>query len=94
MVEEMLEPMADHGLELVIACALDAVGELHDRIRRYPGAWSQVERTIAGLVRLRSDHPDLIVGVKTTVLPENVGELDKIAAYARERGLFTIMSRR
>jgi MoaA/NifB/PqqE/SkfB family radical SAM enzyme len=92
MVREMLEPMARHGLELVVVCALDAVGEAHDRIRRYPGAWLQADRTIAGLLGLRLPNPHLIVGLKTTVLPQNVGELEKIAQYARERGLFTIVS--
>jgi len=92
MVKEMLEPMGRQGLELVLVCALDAVGELHDRIRRYPGAWPQVERTITELLEMRAANPHLIVGVKTTVLSHNVGEVEKIARYARDRGLFTIMS--
>jgi MoaA/NifB/PqqE/SkfB family radical SAM enzyme len=92
MVAEMLEPMRQTGLELVMVCALDAVGDLHDRIRRYEGAWSRVDQSIAGLIELRSSNPHLIVGVKTTVLPQNVGELEKIADYARDRGLFTIIS--
>lgn len=92
MAGEMLEPLGRQGLELVMVCALDAVGEPHDRIRRHPGAWSQVDRTIAGLTELRRAHPILIVGVKTTVLPQNIGELDKIADYSRQRDLFTIIS--
>ena len=92
MVAEMLEPMKQSGLELVMVCALDAVSDLHDRMRRYEGAWAQVDRCIAGLVELRSGHPNLIVGVKTTVTPENLGGLEEIAAYARERDLFTITS--
>jgi MoaA/NifB/PqqE/SkfB family radical SAM enzyme len=88
----MLEPMEESGLGLVVACALDAVGERHDAIRRFPGAWLGVDRSISGLVDLRSSHSNLVVGVKTTVLPENVGELEKIAEYARDRDLFTIIS--
>ena len=34
----------------------------------------------------------MIVGLKTTILPLNVNELGSIAAYADERGLFTIIS--
>jgi MoaA/NifB/PqqE/SkfB family radical SAM enzyme len=41
---------------------------------------------------LRSRHPNLIIGVKTTVLPENVGKLERIVEYAAERSLFTIIS--
>lgn len=92
VVAEMLQVMRERGLELVVVCALDAVGPLHDEIRRHPGAWSSVEQTIAGLVELRDRNPHLVVGLKTTVLPANVGELEEIAAYARERELFTIIS--
>lgn len=92
MVEEMLGHMREAGLDLVMVCGFDAVGEQHDRIRRYEGAWVQVDQTVAGLTELRERYPNLVVGLKTTVLPQNVGELEKIAAYAHERGLFTIIS--
>lgn len=91
-VGEMLTPMAEAGLELVVVCAVDAAGELHDRIRRCFGAWNCVEKTLAGLMELRRDHPNLVLGIKTTVLPENVSELGAISRYARERNLFTIIS--
>jgi len=91
-VEEMLAVMSGYGLELVIVCALDAVGPLHDEIRRYPGAWPAVRQTIDELVGLRGEWPNLVVGVKTTVLPLNVDALEGIADYARERDLFTIIS--
>jgi MoaA/NifB/PqqE/SkfB family radical SAM enzyme len=92
MVEDMLVPMERAGLDLVVVCALDGVGGSHDRIRRFPGAWSKVDRCIDELTRLRDEHPRLVVGIKTTVLPQNVGEVDAIAAYARQRDLFTIIS--
>jgi MoaA/NifB/PqqE/SkfB family radical SAM enzyme len=92
MVGKMLEPMAQCGLELVVVCALDAASDLHDQIRRYAGAWSAVGETIAGLLELRKGHPNLIVGLKTTVMPLNVGELEAIADYARDHDLFTIIS--
>ncbi|MDJ0816995.1 MAG: SPASM domain-containing protein, partial [Desulfobacterales bacterium] len=73
-------------------CAMDAVGEVHDAIRRYPGAWKKVDQTIQGLKDLQADSSNLIVGLKTTILPLNVGQLDPIVHYARQRDLFTIMS--
>ena len=91
-VKEALPCLAEAGLELVVVCALDAVGELHDRIRRCFGAWDCVQKTLAGLIALRSEHPNLVLGIKTTVLPENVDQLGAIAQYARERKLFTIIS--
>jgi MoaA/NifB/PqqE/SkfB family radical SAM enzyme len=92
MVGELLEPMAQSGLELIVVCALDAVSDLHDQIRRYEGAWAAVGKTIAELLELRKDHPNLILGLKTTVLPLNVAEVDGIVDYARDRDLFTIIS--
>ena len=80
------------GVDLVMVCALDAVGELHDAVRRYPGAWSKVDQTIQCLGRLRKEFSNLIIGLKTTVLPVNVGQLDAIARYAAKNDLFTIIS--
>jgi len=77
---------------LIVVCAMDAVGEIHDKIRNYKDAWSRVNETIEGLIRLRETFPNMIIGLKTTVLPINIGELGKIAHYADSKGLFTIIS--
>jgi MoaA/NifB/PqqE/SkfB family radical SAM enzyme len=45
-----------------------------------------------GVESLRADFPNLIVGLKTTVLPFTVDDLDAIVRYAREYNLFTIIS--
>ena len=71
---------------------MDAIGELHDKIRNYKDAWAKVNKTIEGLKTLRNRFPNLIIGLKTTILPINIGEQGKIAAYADQHGLFTIIS--
>jgi MoaA/NifB/PqqE/SkfB family radical SAM enzyme len=76
----------------VVVCALDAVGELHNRIRNYPDAWSKVSKTLEELTLLRDRHSNLIVGLKTTILPLNIDELSKISEFADHKGLFTIIS--
>ncbi len=91
-VERILPALQKKGVELVMVCSLDAVGELHDRIRNFKNAWLKAGKTIAGLCALRDSHPNLIVGLKTTILPQNIDELDKIAEFADSRGLFTIIS--
>jgi MoaA/NifB/PqqE/SkfB family radical SAM enzyme len=91
-VRHMLPSIRKAGLQLVLVCALDAVDETHDIVRRYPGAWEAVDRCVTGLTELRSLWPELIIGLKTTVLPQSVAKLDEISAYAAERGLFTIIS--
>ncbi len=91
--EKIVRELERHDIELVVVCAMDAVGFTHERIRNFPDAWSRVDETIEGLVGLRQRH-SLIIGLKTTVLPINVGELHGVAAYAEARGLFTIVSPR
>jgi MoaA/NifB/PqqE/SkfB family radical SAM enzyme len=89
---KILQEAGREGVDLIIVCAMDAVGEIHDTIRRYPGAWKKVDQTIQGLKKSRVDFPNLIMGLKTTILPLNVGQLDAITNYAVQHDLFTIIS--
>ena len=90
--EKILHRLSEKHIDLIIVCAMDAIGELHDRIRNYKDAWPKVNETIEGLIRLREKFPNLIIGLKTTIVPVNVGALDEIARYADTHGLFTIIS--
>jgi MoaA/NifB/PqqE/SkfB family radical SAM enzyme len=90
--EKMLDLATRENLQLIIVCAVDATDTTHDRIRNHPGAWEKVSWTIAHLEQLRRRNPNLILGLKTTILPLNVHKLQPICDYAREHGLFTIMS--
>jgi MoaA/NifB/PqqE/SkfB family radical SAM enzyme len=80
------------GIDLVMVCAMDAVGAAHDAIRGYPGGWRRADQTTEGLMGLREKFPNLVIGLKTTVLPETIEKLDGIVRYAAQRGLFTIIS--
>ena len=92
--QDIIAPLRYRGIDLVLACGMDAVGELHDRIRNFPGAWKKLQATMSGLTSLRKKYPNLILGIKTTIVPANTHELDRIADYAEENGLFTIISPR
>jgi MoaA/NifB/PqqE/SkfB family radical SAM enzyme len=91
-VDQILMALRNRAIDLVIVCAMDAAGDLHDKIRNFKGAWPKLDKTIQGLMRLKETCPGLILGLKTTVLPMNVDELDGIVRYADDRGLFTIIS--
>ena len=91
-VEQMMPKLAEAEIDLVIVCAVDAANPLHDKIRNFRNAWKKVNDTIERLVQLRNRHPNLIIGIKTTVLPLNIDELDAISAYAAQHGLFKIVS--
>ncbi|MDU0458395.1 MAG: radical SAM protein [Geobacteraceae bacterium] len=80
------------GIDLVLACGMDAVGELHDRIRNFRGAWENLQKTLEELYHLRTIHPNLVLGIKTTVVPQNARALARISEYAERNNLFTIIS--
>jgi MoaA/NifB/PqqE/SkfB family radical SAM enzyme len=91
-VRDIVAPLEQAGMTLVFACGMDGVGEVHDRIRNFPGGGAKLHATIEGLARLRERHPCLVPGIKTTVTRHNIDELEKISRYADEQGLFTIIS--
>jgi MoaA/NifB/PqqE/SkfB family radical SAM enzyme len=91
-VEQITAELGRSGLDLVVVCALDGVGDVHDTVRNVPGAWSRLEQTLEGLRSLRARYDNLIVGLKTTIVPANVSQLDLIAEYAEANGHFTIVS--
>jgi MoaA/NifB/PqqE/SkfB family radical SAM enzyme len=90
--EKMAERLASKNIDLVMALAMDGIGEIHDKIRNYKDAWTKVDRTIQGLKEIKTKTPNIILGLKTTVLPQNVDQLGSIISYADENGLFTIIS--
>ena len=91
-VEKALPWLRDKDIDLVMVCAMDAIGEIHEKIRNYPDAWSKVNETVQGLNRLKEEFSNLVVGLKTTILPLNIDQLEDIAYYANTNNLFTIIS--
>lgn len=92
VIAAALPALEQAQIGLVFAFGFDAVGELHDRIRGFPGGWQKLAATIDGLVTLREQHPSLVLGAKTTVTRHNIGELESVVRYADDHGLFTIIS--
>jgi MoaA/NifB/PqqE/SkfB family radical SAM enzyme len=90
--EQVLPTLKEQDLEFVVVCSMDAIGEVHDQIRGYKGAWEKVNKTIQGLVKLRRTFSNLIIGLKTTIVPVNVVQLNNIVRYAKQYDLFTIIS--
>lgn len=84
--------MKETGLDLVVVLAMDGIGEIHNSIRNVPNGWQKLAATIDGLIELCHRWGNVILGLKTTILPMNVDELEGIAQFAAERGLFTIIS--
>ncbi|MCF8095469.1 MAG: radical SAM protein [Desulfobacteraceae bacterium] len=92
ITERILPELENAGLDLVVVCGMDAAGELHDRIRNVDNAWTKVNSTLEGLLELKRKHANFVIGLKTTILPLNIDELERISSYAEKKGLFTIIS--
>jgi MoaA/NifB/PqqE/SkfB family radical SAM enzyme len=92
VVSDVIGALASAGISLVFACGMDAVGDVHDRIRNVTGGWARLHATIGGLKRLREQHPSLVIGIKVTVTSYNIDELEQLCRYADEQDLFTIIS--
>ena len=90
--ESILKTLENTGVQLVLACAMDAVDDRHDHIRQHAGAFEKMQTTLSGLMALRERFPKLILGLKTTILPDTVDQLPAIHDFAVQHGFFGILS--
>lgn len=90
--KNILQLLEGTDIQLVLACAMDGIDDRHDVIRGLPGAFQKLQTTLQKLFKLREQNASLILGIKTTIVPSNVDQLSEIDAYARQHGLFSIIS--
>ncbi len=91
-INEISADLESSGVELVIVLAMDGIGSTHNRIRNVENGWNLLNDTIKKLIEIRKNNQNLILGLKNTILPYNVNELDLILDYAEKNNLFTITS--
>lgn len=91
-VEDVAPMIREARMELTIVCSLDGVGKSHDIIRGIKNAFRRVDESIQQLKELRGKYDHLRLGVKTTIMPQNIDELDKVTEYVRENDLFLFIS--
>jgi MoaA/NifB/PqqE/SkfB family radical SAM enzyme len=90
--QRILETIKGAEIDLVCVISLDGFGETHDRVRGTPGAYQRVSKTIGNLLELRAARPHFYIGIKTTILPQNVDALNAILDFALTNDLFPIIS--
>ena len=90
--QKILEGLRDTNIDLVTVASIDGIGTTHDKIRGTKDAFKLAAGTIGGLLELREKYPGYFIGVKTTVLPENIDSLDDILEFAVKENLFHIIS--
>ena len=67
-----------------LSVSLDGLKEVHDRIRGRAGCFDAV---FEGIDRFRRFAPEIPMSVSVTVLPSNVGSLQELVHYCKERGI-------
>lgn len=90
--QKILFALRETNIDLVSVISIDGIGETHDRIRGTRGAFELASKTISGLLEIKKEYPNFIIGIKTTVLPQNINMLDSILNLALAKGLFHIIS--
>jgi len=90
--QKILEGLRNTNIDLVSVNSIDGIGETHDLIRGTKGAFELATETINGLLELREKYPNFLIGIKTTILPQNINMLDAILDFALEKGFFHIIS--
>ena len=84
--------LKDTDIDLVSVTSIDGIGEIHDRIRGTLDAFKLASKTLSGLSEMKKEYPNLIIGIKTTVLPQNVDVLDNVLDFALSNNFFHIIS--
>ena len=79
MVPEILAACPESTVSVVLS--LDAVGQMHDRMRGVPGAFEKVISTCEALRRIRAGNPRLTLKVETVVCDENAGAVEEVVGY-------------
>lgn len=82
-IEQQVKKILAIEPKIGVALSLDGVGDMHEKIRRIPGAFDKVMDTLSRLQKLGMKNLRLAF----TVLPENVSHYGKVYDLAREKGV-------
>jgi len=90
--QNALNALKRTNIDLVSVTSLDGIGEIHDKIRGTADAYKTVSKTLRGLLELKKEYPNFLPGIKTTILPQNIGVLDSVLDFALSNQIFHIIS--
>ncbi|MFH1456759.1 MAG: radical SAM protein [Patescibacteria group bacterium] len=72
------------NVNLKIGLSLDGVGEVHDKIRGVDGNFEKFLQTYQKLENLKKQYPRLRTRICTTVLSQNIDNMEELVKYAKE----------
>lgn len=82
-IKEDMEKVIEIDPKFAVRLSIDAVGELHDKIRGIPGGYKLIMKTLKHLRKLHVAD----LGVSFTLMNENVDELPKMIKFCKNEGL-------
>lgn len=83
-VRELLD---DGEYSLHLSISLDGRKDYHDFVRGITGTFDRLKSTVYELKKIRERNPRLRVGVKMTLMPDNVSEIIPVYRFATENDL-------
>ena len=90
--QRILYALRETNIDLVSVTSIDGIGETHDQIRGTKGAFELASKTISGLLELKKEYSNFVIGIKNTILPHNINMIDSILNFALAKNLFHIIS--
>jgi MoaA/NifB/PqqE/SkfB family radical SAM enzyme len=82
-----MDRVHESGIVVTYNVSLDALGEIHDRMRGVPRASDMAKRSIQELARLKGAGRRLRIGVNYMVTEENHLDCGKVYDFCRENGV-------
>ncbi len=82
MAPELLKACPESSISIVLS--LDAIGQLHDDMRRVPGTFDKVLSVLESLKELKAKEPRLTLKLETVVSDANVDQIGDVIEFVRQ----------
>ena len=91
MTEEIVRYGEERKVLIGIRVSIDGFEETHDKIRGVPGGYRKAIETLERLREL-SEKYFFNIGVSYTILPDNIGETERIYEWAKEKNINIVLN--
>ncbi|MFH0857834.1 MAG: radical SAM protein [Candidatus Magasanikbacteria bacterium] len=83
MIEKQMKEILKIKPDIGIAISVDGYGDMHEKIRRIPGAWNKVMDTIQRLQGLGMKN----IRIAFTILEQNIQDFSKVYEVSKKMGV-------
>jgi MoaA/NifB/PqqE/SkfB family radical SAM enzyme len=85
-VREISKFCQEKHITFSVSVSIDGVGKVHEKVRRIPGAFLKLKKTLVELNKLK-DAYGFNLGCSTVILRQNLDEVEKVAEWAKKQGI-------